>query len=83
MANLRAVYWSRFLEISDCLLAFNTMPKTVHPLVLVKVLDALPSPVKAHSLALFPEDLYTFQNGLHKVEIMGPFINLKECEQVF
>jgi hypothetical protein len=43
--NLRAVYWSRFLEISNCLLALNTMAKTVHPLLL-KSKNWMPGPAQ-------------------------------------
>lgn len=51
------------------------MPKTVRPLVL-KSKNWMPCPAWWSSM-----DLYTFQNGLPKVERMGPFINLKDCER--
>lgn len=58
------------------------MPKKVYRLVLSQGTGCFAQPRKTHTTVyMFLEDLYTFQKGLHKVEILGLSINLKYCEQ--
>lgn len=60
------------------------MPEKVYRLVLKLGTGCFAQPRKTYTTVnMFLEDLYTFQTGLHKVEITGLSINLKYCEQLF